>query len=188
VIDRLFLWAAPRALRPNHLTLCRFVLLVPLVLLLMDDRRGWALVVFVLAAATDFLDGALARTRDQVTNLGIVIDPLADKLLIGTTLALLGWEHLVIKIVVVALGMELLVVLLGTALWLRKPRGDLPQANVFGKIKMALQSLGGALFLLGGFFSLDRWVEVSLLLLWAALVFAVLSAVWLILSRHRSLA
>jgi cardiolipin synthase (CMP-forming) len=162
---------------PNHLTLARFALLPALVALLAREQRGWALVVFLVAVATDFLDGALARRRDQVTNLGIVIDPLADKLVIGATLAMLGWQYLVIKIVVVALGLELVGVLAGSLLWMRRPSRQLPAANIFGKVKMVLQSIGGALFLLAEFLDLEALVPFSLGLLWAAILFAVLSLV-----------
>lgn len=175
LIARTFLWAVPAAVSPNQLTIARFVLLPPLVVLLATEQRGIALVVFIVAAATDFLDGALARTRDQVTNLGIALDPIADKLLIGVTLALLGWEYLVIKVVVIALGIELAGVLVGSFLWLRRPRGELPGANLFGKIKMVLQSLGGSLYLLAEFLRLESLVPYALALLWAAVFFALLS-------------
>jgi CDP-diacylglycerol--glycerol-3-phosphate 3-phosphatidyltransferase len=185
LIKRLFLWALPLRISPNHLTLVRFLLLPPLVALLLTERRGWALVVFVVAATTDFLDGAAARTRDQVTTLGIVIDPLADKLLIGITLALLGWEYLVIKIAIIALAVELVGMLAGVAFLAKKAGAHLPAANVFGKVKMALQSVGGGLFLLGSFLSLDGVVEVALGFLWAALLFAALSVVLLLARRRR---
>jgi CDP-diacylglycerol--glycerol-3-phosphate 3-phosphatidyltransferase len=181
-----FLWAIPVAVRPNHLTILRFLLLPPLVVLLMFEQRGAALAVFVVAAATDFLDGAVARTRHQVTNLGVVLDPVADKLLIGVTLALLGWEYLVIKIVVVALALELVGVVVGSIFWLRRSGGTLPGANIFGKVKMVLQSLGGALFLLGGFLTIEPLVPIALALLWAAIVFAVLSVLRAITSPGRS--
>ncbi len=177
IIARVFFWAIPRRVRPNHLTMIRFALLVPLVWLLLTEHRRLALVVFVVGAITDFLDGAMARRRDQITNVGIVIDPIADKLLIGLTLGLLGWQYLVIKVIVVALAIELMGVALGTLLWLRGPRRPLPGANVFGKIKMVLQSIGGALFLLGASFDVQAMVDVALVLLWAALAFAALSVV-----------
>ncbi len=66
------------------------ILLVPvfMALLLVKIPYGvfWAAAVFVLAAATDGLDGYLARSRNEVTKLGILLDPLADKLLISAAL------------------------------------------------------------------------------------------------------
>src|SRR5690606_10854774 len=80
----------------NVLTLLR-VALVPLfaAALLVDggEHLGWRLVaagLFALAAVTDRLDGALARRRGLVTDFGIIADPIADKLLIGTALVVLS--------------------------------------------------------------------------------------------------
>ena len=185
VIDGALLWAIPRAVRPNHVTAIRFLLLPLLVWLLVQERRGPALAVFVIAVSTDFIDGAMARRRDQITNVGIVLDPVADKLVVGSTLALLGWEYLVIKVIVIALAVELVGVFLGTAFWMRRPGGGLPGANAFGKVKMVLQSVGGALFLAGAFLEKPALVDLSLVLLWAALLFAALS-VALFVYRDRS--
>jgi CDP-diacylglycerol--glycerol-3-phosphate 3-phosphatidyltransferase len=77
---------------PNALTVTRLIC-VPIVgLLLLADGganpvfRDIAAVVFVLASVTDFVDGALARRRGQVTTFGRVLDPIADKALIGVAL------------------------------------------------------------------------------------------------------
>jgi cardiolipin synthase (CMP-forming) len=72
----------------NQLTLLRMLLIPVLALLVLYDRMGWALVVLVLAALTDLLDGYLAR-RDGPTTLGAWLDPVADKLLIATMFVLL---------------------------------------------------------------------------------------------------
>jgi CDP-diacylglycerol--glycerol-3-phosphate 3-phosphatidyltransferase len=73
----------------NQLTLAR-IILVPLfmVFLLVKTTYGqlMAAVVFIVAAATDILDGYIARSRKQISNLGKIIDPLADKLLISAAL------------------------------------------------------------------------------------------------------
>ncbi|MFP4127142.1 MAG: CDP-diacylglycerol--glycerol-3-phosphate 3-phosphatidyltransferase [Alphaproteobacteria bacterium] len=77
---------------PTWLTLSRIAALVPLALLLwVDDPRASiaALVLFLAAAATDWLDGRLARTRGEVTRLGRCLDPIADKLLVATLLVML---------------------------------------------------------------------------------------------------
>jgi CDP-diacylglycerol---glycerol-3-phosphate 3-phosphatidyltransferase len=77
---------------PNALTVTRLICVpVVAVLLLADDGtnqlfRDIAAVVFVLASVTDFIDGALARRRGQVTTLGRILDPIADKALIGVAL------------------------------------------------------------------------------------------------------
>ena len=53
------------------------------------DREIWGLVVFLAAAMTDYLDGYLARKRSQVTTLGKLLDPIADKILISAALVAL---------------------------------------------------------------------------------------------------
>jgi CDP-diacylglycerol--glycerol-3-phosphate 3-phosphatidyltransferase len=75
---------------PNKLTILR-ILLVPIFLLLISYRgipHGiiWALVIFLVAASTDFLDGYIARSRNMVTPLGQFLDPIADKLLVTAAL------------------------------------------------------------------------------------------------------
>src|SRR5437870_253180 len=69
---------------PLSLTLLR-IFFVPLVVVLLltkgHNMDGWAVGVFLAAAATDLLDGHLARRRGQITKLGILLDPVADKLL-----------------------------------------------------------------------------------------------------------
>ena len=65
--------------------------LVPvLVILVVYGYFGWALIVFTIAGATDALDGVLARMRHESTQLGTMLDPLADKLLVVTSLIVLS--------------------------------------------------------------------------------------------------
>jgi len=77
---------------PNLLTLTR-ILLIPVFVVLFvtpdPDRSLLAAIVFVVAAVTDMLDGYLARRSGQVTKLGKLLDPIADKLLVGAALILL---------------------------------------------------------------------------------------------------
>ncbi|HEY7215972.1 MAG TPA: CDP-diacylglycerol--glycerol-3-phosphate 3-phosphatidyltransferase [Thermoanaerobaculia bacterium] len=71
---------------PNLLSICRILLVPPLVVVLLTKFEGkewWGLGLFLLAAAMDFLDGYLARRRKQVTRLGMLLDPAADKILIA---------------------------------------------------------------------------------------------------------
>ena len=74
----------------NQLTILRMCLVPILVILLVYGYYGWGLIVFVVAAVTDALDGLLARVRHERTELGTVLDPLADKLLVTSSLIVLA--------------------------------------------------------------------------------------------------
>jgi cardiolipin synthase (CMP-forming) len=66
----------------NQLTILRMLLIPAFVILLIYGYRGWALVVFLVAAFTDLLDGLIARATGEKTELGAWLDPVADKLLL----------------------------------------------------------------------------------------------------------
>lgn len=83
---------------PNILTFLRMAF-IPVVIFLfyLQNQTGYyiAAAIFILACITDYLDGYFARTYDQTTNLGRFLDPVADKLLICSTLLLLvGFDHI----------------------------------------------------------------------------------------------
>ncbi|CAN5861090.1 CDP-alcohol phosphatidyltransferase family protein [soil metagenome] len=73
----------------NQLTILRVMLIPAFVILLMYGYRGWALVTFFTAGVTDMLDGLIARTTGQKTELGAWLDPMADKLLLVTMFVML---------------------------------------------------------------------------------------------------
>ena len=82
---------------PTKLTLSR-ILMLPIIIVLFYVRFPYhylvAAIVFVLAAITDMIDGYLARKRGEVTSLGKLLDPIADKLLVSAALvALIGSER-----------------------------------------------------------------------------------------------
>lgn len=136
---------------PNALTLVR-VVLVPLFAWLLLTESGesttlrlWAAVVFVVATATDWLDGDLARRRDMVTDFGKIADPIADKALMGAALvglSLLG--ELPWWITVVILVRELGI----TALRFVVIRHGVIPASRGGKIKTTLQAVALVLLIL----------------------------------------
>ena len=78
---------------PNIISLCRIGMVPIFLVLLSKDRFTAALYVFVLAAATDALDGAVARWFDIRTELGAILDPFADKLMLLSALVVLTFEH-----------------------------------------------------------------------------------------------
>ncbi len=80
---------------PNLICVMRIALTVPVVLLLVEGRYGLTLVLFGIAAASDGLDGWLAKTFGWTSELGKVLDPLADKLLLVSVFITLAWIDLV---------------------------------------------------------------------------------------------
>ena len=98
---------------PIGLTLTRIVAVPLLILFLISSSRVHALIaaaIFVAASITDWLDGVVARRRNQVTTLGTLLDPIADKLLVAAALvSLLAIDKIEAWIVVVIIGRELAV-------------------------------------------------------------------------------
>ena len=131
---------------PNYLSLARIVI-VPLlvVVLLTPVADQWlgisgyvlAIIIFLIAAFTDILDGHLARRRNQVSTLGKFLDPIADKLLISAALIVLVEKHLAPSwAVVVILGREFIVTGLRSV---AASEGIVIQAQNIGKLKMWAQ-------------------------------------------------
>jgi CDP-diacylglycerol--glycerol-3-phosphate 3-phosphatidyltransferase len=131
---------------PNYLTLAR-ILIVPLlvVVLLTPVAEQWlgvsgdafAIAIFLIASLTDILDGHLARRRNQVSDLGKLLDPIADKLLISAALIVLVEKHLAPAwVVVVILGREFVITGLRSV---AAAEGIIIQAQSVGKIKMWAQ-------------------------------------------------
>ena len=104
---------------PNYLTIARIVIVPFLVVVLLtpfaDEWLGisgyaLAIVIFLVASFTDILDGHIARRRNQVSNLGKLLDPIADKLLVSAALIVLVEKHLAPAwTVVIILGREFII-------------------------------------------------------------------------------
>jgi CDP-diacylglycerol--glycerol-3-phosphate 3-phosphatidyltransferase len=125
---------------PNALTLARVVLVAPMVLLLLDgEHAAAAACLFGLGAFSDVLDGYIARSRGLVTTFGKLMDPVADKLLIGGAfVSLAAAGRLAAWVVVVILAREVAVTALRA---LAGRRGIVISANNLGKAKTALQTV-----------------------------------------------
>jgi cardiolipin synthase len=85
----------PLLLVPNIITIIRILAIVPIVALVMsgDPTARWiALALYIIAAASDWLDGYLARAWNQYSDLGRMLDPIADKLLVNILIAALAWD------------------------------------------------------------------------------------------------
>ena len=143
-----------------------------------------ATALFVVAAATDRLDGWLARRSGQVTDLGKMLDPIADKVLIGTALVLLSWlGDLPWWVTVIILVRELGI----TVYRFIALKNRVIAASKSGKIKTLVQAVAISLFLLpiwtwvGDWFLWVNWVVMA-----AALVLTVYSGVSFLIKAARA--
>lgn len=142
---------------PNYLTLARIVI-VPLlvVVLLTPVAESWfgissyalAIAIFLAASLTDILDGHLARRRNQVSKLGKLLDPIADKLLISAALVVLVEKHLAPAwAVVIILGREFIITGLRSV---AASDGIIIAAQKVGKLKMWAQCVAIVALLVAG--------------------------------------
>jgi CDP-diacylglycerol--glycerol-3-phosphate 3-phosphatidyltransferase len=169
---------------PNALTVTRIFLVPLLVVVLLTKFEGHALVgvptplvgaaIFGLASFTDWLDGFLARRRGQVTSLGRMMDPIADKLL--TSAAFISLVQLGLApawMVALIIGREFVITALRS---LAYTRGFTIPASPLGKAKMASQVTAILVLLFAsGPFPWLAWV--GYVTLWAVMLLAVVSAV-----------
>ncbi|MCP2265419.1 CDP-diacylglycerol--glycerol-3-phosphate 3-phosphatidyltransferase [Promicromonospora thailandica] len=88
---------------PNVISLVRLALVPVFAWLIVVGADGWALLVLAVSGVSDWLDGVLARRLNQVTRLGQMLDPLADRLFIFVTLIGLAWREVVPLWLVVAI-------------------------------------------------------------------------------------
>ena len=75
---------------PNQLTLLRLIFVPFVIITILDQHYGWALIIFLIAGISDAVDGLLARALHQRTKLGEYLDPVADKLLLSTLFIVLS--------------------------------------------------------------------------------------------------
>ncbi|MCA1958065.1 MAG: CDP-diacylglycerol--glycerol-3-phosphate 3-phosphatidyltransferase [Nitrospira sp.] len=136
---------------PNVLTLGRILLIPIFVLVFMEptpDRSLLAAVIFTAAAVTDLLDGYIARRTGQITKLGKLLDPIADKLLVLSALILLvNVDRVGALVAILIIARELTVT--GIRAMAAGERMIIA-AQTMGKYKMALQVVAIVLLILDG--------------------------------------
>ncbi len=170
---------------PNTLTILR-IFFVPLLVVVLLTRQPnvvlfgipipfviWGVLILLTAAATDWADGFLARRREQETTLGILLDPIADKLLISAAfISLVEMALVPAWMVVIIIGREF------TVLGLRNiasAEGFTIQASTLGKTKMISQVVAVSVIILGA--KHDVFKPIGKWLLWIVVFSAVISAV-----------
>lgn len=159
----------------NLLSFSRIVLLAPLAFFLLGDapnNRIWAAVVIFVGGLTDFLDGYFARRLHQVTDLGKILDPVADKIAAGGSSILLLMIHAIPLWYVVVVISRDLVILLG-GLYIRSRKNVIAQSNWPGKIAVTAIAVVVMLSILG----YAEMETIRQLAIWVSVLMMVLSLV-----------
>lgn len=177
---------------PNTLTLTRIVLIPVFILvyyLPWNWAHGAAAVIFFVASFTDWLDGYLARKLQQLSPFGAFLDPVADKLLVASSLLILAAEHTIHWITlpaIVIVGRE--IVISGLREWMAElGRRASVAVNFVGKIKTAAQMT--ALCLLIAYRpGLEYFQVLGVILLYLAAILTIWSMVIYFLIAWRELA
>ena len=170
---------------PNSLTVLR-IFFVPLLVVVLLTRQPnfdfwglpihfevWGVLILLMAAVTDVMDGYIARKRREITTLGILLDPIADKLLISAAFISLVQMGLVPAwMVVIIIGREFIVVGLRE---IASVEGLVIPASPLGKTKMVLQVLAGCAVILTA--KHPALKSLGTVLLWLVVLSAVGSAI-----------
>jgi len=168
---------------PNYITMTR-IFSIPLLMWILlstrftsvhGEKELLASALFICASITDGIDGYLARKRGQITTLGMLLDPLADKLLIAAafvTLVQLNPRLVPAWVAVVIIGREFLVSGLRS---IAAQQGVTIAASPLGKGKMISQVIAISLLILG--YQLGEFLFIGTVALWIVMIFALASGV-----------
>ncbi|UZD64339.1 MULTISPECIES: CDP-alcohol phosphatidyltransferase family protein [Marinobacter] len=159
---------------PNGLSFLRMLLVIPFAWALASGRYREALILFVVAAATDGLDGFLARFFGWKSRLGAILDPLADKLLMVTTYLVLSITGVFpLWLFMLVLGRDVVIVVGGLLFHRFVGRFEV-EPSAFGKLNTLVQILAAlAVMLHQAGFELTTWTQPAAL--WAVTVMALIS-------------
>lgn len=145
---------------PNLLSIVRIGLVYPILNNIYLNNFQLSIVFFIVAAITDALDGFLARKMHWQTDLGAILDPIADKLLLSGTIFIL-WltEFIPFYIFIIFIGRDV-VILLGAAVQMTLNELDTPMPNLLGKLTTSLQIIYIAVVFLKEIFNLEFAISI----------------------------
>ena len=186
---------------PNKITTFRMVCVVIIIFLLLFPWKMGGIempvlfndvtleyflsfIIFVVASISDFLDGYIARKYNLVTTYGKFMDPIADKLLVNSTIIILASQ--IPSLVIVAVVMIARDIVVDALRLIAVSRNKVVAANIWGKLKTVTQMVAICFVLLNDFpFSFIPWdVNVSLILCYVAGVCSLLSMVVYIIQNR----
>ena len=161
----------------NQLTIVRIVA-IPLYLLVLYINKDWsnvaATIIFILAGVSDFLDGYIARKYNMITDLGKILDPIADKILVAAALiALIDLDRLYWWIAVIMLARDFTMEALRN---LAASKGIIIAAGIWGKLKTTFQMVAIGMISFKNVWLGINWYILGQVLMYIALVLSIYSA------------
>ena len=161
----------------NQLTIVR-VVAIPLYLLVLYVNKDWsnitATIIFIFAGVSDFLDGYIARKYNMVTDLGKILDPIADKILVAAALiALIDLDRLYWWIAVLMLARDFSMEALRN---LAASKGVIIAAGIWGKLKTTFQMVAIGMLSFKITWLGINWYLLGTILMYIALVLSIYSA------------
>ncbi len=162
----------------NQLTIVRIVA-IPLYLLVLYINKDWsnvaATIIFIFAGVSDFLDGYIARKYNMITDLGKILDPIADKILVAAALiALIDLDRLYWWIAVIMLARDFTMEALRN---LAASKGIIIAAGIWGKLKTTFQMVAIGMISFQNIWLGINWYILGQVLMYIALFLSIYSAV-----------
>ena len=162
----------------NQLTIVRIVA-IPLYLLVLYINKDWsnvaATIIFIFAGVCDFLDGYIARKYNMITDLGKILDPIADKILVSAALiALIDLDRLYWWIAVIMLARDFTMEALRN---LAASKGIIIAAGIWGKLKTTFQMVAIGMISFQNIWLGINWYILGQVLMYIALFLSIYSAV-----------
>ena len=177
---------------PNKLTLSR-IIMIPFIMLfylvpMFPYCKVVALALFLLASFTDMLDGKIARKYNLITNFGKFLDPIADKMLVNSSLIFFAvpWEFTPFSLTVPVFCVIVMVLrdlVVDTMRFVAASKGKVVAANIFGKLKTVFQMIALPVLMLNGWpFSLfdsswNPYLRVASILIYLATAMSLISGI-----------
>lgn len=161
----------------NQLTIVRIVA-IPLYLIVLYVNKEWsnvaATIIFIFAGVSDFLDGYIARKYNMITDLGKILDPIADKILVAAALiALIDLDRLYWWIAVIMLARDFTMEALRN---LAASKGIIIAAGIWGKLKTTFQMIAIGMISFKNIWLGINWYILGQILMYIALVLSIYSA------------
>ncbi len=159
---------------PNALSFFRIILIAPTIYLLLNEYYKQAFFVLLVASITDFLDGFLARSLNQTTLIGRLLDPLADKILINYAFLLFTVQGQIPQFLWITVFFKDTILIVGSLLILTYNRKDVIKSSIVGKMATFFQIMLLLYILLNKLLVINE-SYIFIIIVYAVFVFSVLA-------------